>query len=94
MAIISAKGKTEYGELKLRIIGKENIEHIDGGFPFDSNFIRRIIRESDCTIANAYLPEPDSMLKAYLWMCDLFGENNVKVEGELPTIPYEEGVLY
>lgn len=94
MAVISAKGKTEFGELNVRISGEKMVREIECD-PGMAWYIRRAIDRADGWIANGYHPEGGTMLQAYAYLTGLFGRDAVAVDGELEEIPGgEEGVLY
>ncbi len=93
MAVITAKGKLPYGTFDVTITGDETIKTIEC-----SDLIRKIItngiRKAEGTMANGYRPEGNTMLQAYAFLVDMFGEDNVSVDGDIGSIPYEEGVIY
>ena len=45
-------------------------------------------------MANAYYPEPNTMLQAYALLCNEFGYRNVRVDGELEVLEHDDGVIY
>ena len=94
MAEITAKGKTKFGDLSIRIIGEKMVEDIECD-PGVAWYIERAINNADGWIANDYHPEAGTMLQAYAYLTNIFGYDAVTVEGELEEIPHgEEGVLY
>lgn len=94
MTIVSAKGKTGFGDLKIRISGEKTVEKIECD-PDIAWYIKMAIDRADGWIANGYHPEGGTMLQAYAYLTGLFGYDAVKVDGSLEEIPGgEEGVLY
>lgn len=93
MAVISAKGKTKYGEIEIRVTGEHKIEKIECDSPM-AVLIEDAIRNAEGEMANGYYPEGGTMLQAYAYLTGLLGYDAVKVDGELEEIPYEEGVIY
>lgn len=94
MTVISAKGKTKYGDLDVRVTGGQQIDRIEcdsWAYPM----IRNAIRNAEGWMANGYHPKGWTMLQAYAYLTGLFGYDAVTVEGELEEIPGgKEGVLY
>ena len=85
----------EYGDdIYVEIIGDENVESIESNEPYFKDRISEMIKKGEGRIANSYHPEPNTMLQAYAALCTVFGEKDVKVEGEIGQIPYEPGVIY
>lgn len=94
MTVISAKGKTKFGNLIVKISGERLVQEIecDPGAAWN---IRTAIDKAEGWIANGYHPEGGTMLQAYAYLTGLFGYDAVKVDGDLEEIPSgEEGVLY
>lgn len=97
MAVISVGGKTKrFGNIKwVKISGTEKVDKIESSDAFFAEIAPDELRLFDGYMANAYYPENGTMLHAYLWLCSLFGEENVKVEGDIGEIPHgDEGALY
>lgn len=94
MATITASGRTKFGEISVRINGGKRIQNIKSSSKVFEDIARIEMRYFDGTIANGYLPEEDSMLRAYLYLCDLFGSENVQLKGRLEPIPCRKGVIY
>ena len=94
MTVISANGKTKYGDLEIRVTGSKRIDEIECD-PAVSAIIENAIRNADGEIANGYHPEGWTMLQAYAYLTGLFGYDAVTVDGDLEEIPGgEEGVIY
>lgn len=94
MAMIRAKGETKYGKMDITITGEEMVESVTSPDPGTDDFIRDMIRNGDGWIANGYYPDPDTMLQAYALCLNLFDEKDIKVDGEIPEMECEEGVIY
>lgn len=94
MTVISARGKTKFGDLNVRISGEKMVEKIECE-PDMAWYIRTAIDRADGWMANGYHPNGGTMLQAYAYLTGLFGYDAVKVDGDLEEIPGgEEGVLY
>ena len=94
MTRIRGSGDTELGHLGgLVFSGEKTVERITCTEEWLEDLIRERFKTYDGTIANGYHPDDGSMLLAYVFMMDLFGEENVTVGGELETIPHERGVI-
>ena len=94
MTVISARGKTKFGDLNVRISGEKMVEKIECE-PDMAWYIRTAINRADGWIANGYYPEAGTMLQAYACLTGLFGYDAVTVNGNLEEIPGgEAGVLY
>ena len=95
MAKITAKGKTEYfGKLEIVIEGEKNVEKITCDDEEARDFFAEHIKAGDGEMANAYHPEPNSMLQAFAFCCMMFSESNVQIEGDIGEIECEKGVIY
>ena len=95
MTKIRGSGDTELGYLDgLIFSGEKTVERITCTSPWMEELIRERFETYDGTIANGYHPKDGSMLLAFVFMAELFGTENVTVDGELETIPYEEGVIF
>ena len=94
MATIKASGETVFGKMTVQIDGEYKIEKIKSSNKVFEDIARGEINRFQGTMANAYRPNNDTMLLAYLYICDLFGGENVEAKN-MQVIPQEEeGVLY
>lgn len=96
MARIIAEGQTIYGKIRVSIEGNQMVKKITCD---DDDLIEKEIRDgianADGWIANAYHPEPDTMLQAYAFLLGLFDEKDITITGDIGEIPNdEEGVIY
>ena len=94
MAIISAKGKTDYGDLEVRITGEDTVDTIECRDLYIMDIIRKGIREGKGWLANRYHPPKNTMLQAYAFLLSLFHSDDVKVYGEICKMPYQPGLVY
>lgn len=96
MATITAQGNVDrYGKAKITVTSDSSEELKITGEPGALvTAYREGIESGEGYMANAYYPEPGTMLQAYALACNLFGYRNVKVDGDIGTIPSEEGVVY
>lgn len=94
MTTITVKGQTEYGYAEVKITGDKYVKNIDCPDDFIKEIISESIKEGEGYMANAFHPEPNTMLQAFAFLVMFFPSSNVIVEGELETIPYEPGVIY
>lgn len=93
MTKITAKGKTEFGNISIVVIGEKTVKEIECSELIKGK-IKNAIHNADGTMANGYNPEPDTMLQAYAYLTNLFGDDHVHVDGDLDEIPWEPGVIY
>ena len=95
MAVITAKGNTEFGKMTVKIHGEARAEKIDCDPPGMTWYIERAIDRAEGWIANGYHPDGGTMLQAYAYLRGLFGSDAVTVDGELEEIPCgDEGAIY
>ena len=95
MTKIRGSGDTELGYMGgLIFSGEKTVERITCSEEWMEDLIREQFENYDGTIANGYHPENGTMLLGYVFMVDLFGEENVTIDGELETIPYQKGVIF
>ena len=94
MAVITAKGKTEFGEISVRITGETKVSEIVCEPERYRTIFESDIDSGRCWMANGYYPDPGTMLQAYACCCTWFGYGNVAVNGKLPEMEYEKGVIY
>lgn len=94
MSKIEASGETFFGQNKVTITGKKNVDRIECNAPVFEEYIRLAIKRRRGQIANAYHPPANSMLQAYALLVELFGEDNVTVEGDIGELEHEPGRIY
>lgn len=94
MAKITANGETELGNIEVIIEGDELVNEISCNDSTVKNYFVKSISQADGVIANDYHPEPNTMLQAYAFCCNVFNREDVKVDGNIGEIEYEEGVIY
>ena len=94
MTVISANGKTKFGDLHVRISGGKTVQKIECD-PGMEPYIRSAVDRAEGWIANGYHPEGGTMLQAYAYLTGIFGYDAVMVDGDLEEIPGgKDGVLY
>ena len=94
MAVITAKGKTRYGQMDVKITGEHAIESIESSEDYVADFFRERIAAADGYMANGYHPEQNTMLQAYAYCTTIFNWQDIHVDGELEQMESEEGVIY
>ena len=95
MAKITAKGKTEYfGKLEIVIEGGKYVNKITSDDEEAREFFAQHIKAGDGELANAYHPEPNTMLQAFAFCCEMFSESDIHIEGNIGEIECKEGVIY
>lgn len=93
MAEIKAKGPVMGCDFEVTVKGDGTVDKIEC-----SGLIRAIVTdgiESGAgSMANGYHPDGGTMLQAYAFLVDMFGEEHVMVDGDIGTMPYEKGAIY
>ena len=93
MARIEASGELSYGKFEVVVSGNGQVENIECS-ELIKKYVTDSINNAIGTIANNYAPEGGTMLQAYAFLVDLFGADNVTVDGDIGEMPYEPGVIY
>lgn len=95
MAKITAKGTADFfGDIEVIIEGDENVEKITCGDDSVKRFFEYHIKEGHGMMANAYHPEPKTMLQALAFCIMIMPQCKITVEGDIGEIECEEGVIY
>lgn len=94
MATIKTNGMLFGTKVYVTIKGNEEVEEINATDLYAEEEIRKMIKNGSGHMANAYFPEPNTMLQAYALLCNLFGYESVEVDGDIGEIPYKPGVIY
>lgn len=94
MTTITAKGDTLFGRFEVTVSGEANVGEIKCSDEPFRRYIADGIRRGEGYMANAYYPDPNTMLQAYALLCNEFGYRNVRVDGELEVLEHEDGVIY
>lgn len=94
MATIKASGDTFIGKRSVEVSGDKMVRRIKADNVVFEQYIRLAIKRRRGEMANAYRPPANSMLQAYALIADLFGANNVTVDGDIGEIECESGRIY
>lgn len=94
MATIRAKGKTDFGEMDILIEGAGKVERVSSSIERFANFVREGIHRAEGSLANAFYPDPDTMLQAYAFCKMIFRQDDITVTGDIGEMEHKEGVIY
>lgn len=95
MAKITAKGTADFfGKIEVVIEGDRTVEKITCDDDDVREFFEKSIKNGDGEMANAYHPEPNTMLQALAFCISMLPQGKVTVEGDIGEIESEEGVIY
>lgn len=93
MTRIVGKGRSEFGNVSITIIGDKKVKQIECS-ELIKPYVSKAIHNAEGTIANGFSPEADTMLQAFAYLTNVFGDDNVDVYGDLEEIPCDPGVIY
>ena len=94
MAKITANGNTPLGEYFVEIIGTERVDAISCADAFFQYVIESGIKQELGQMANGYRPSAGTMLQAFAFVSELFGEQNVTVDGDIGKIQFVKDVVF
>lgn len=98
MAKITAKGTANINgytfKTEIVITGDKTVENIKCDDYYFKHLAMNEIKQAGHYLANAYHPPANSMLQAYAFMEHYFHSADIEIEGDIGTIPCEEGVIY
>lgn len=89
MAKIIADGDTFYGRMHIEISGAEAVEDIACDDDAFKVYTQKSIDDADGWMANAYHPPAGTMLQAFAFLTNIFGYDNVTVDGNIGEIPID-----
>lgn len=90
MSRIVAEGQTIFGRYRVEVAGDRMVERVSCEEEAFARYLEEEIRAGKGWMANAYHPPAGTMLQAFALLQNIFGEDQVRAEGDIGEVPLEE----